>query len=630
MQSSRLLLGLLGILLSWATQAQQLPWSERMANSIMTTRLDSAEIKAGKLTQWGYEEGLILYALSRTAEHSGDGKYFHYMQRNIDSYLNDQGEIRGYRFDDYNLDNIPSGRLLLKLYQDTGKEKYWKAAQYVHSQLESQPRTKEGGYWHKKRYPNQMWLDGLYMAEPFSAEYAIIAKEPKYFDEVANQFIWMEKNSRDEKTGLLYHAYDESREQKWANPQTGHSPHFWSRAIGWYVMGLVDVLDYLPKDHSKRGQLEAIYKRLMPVIVKYQDPKSGCWWQITDKGTEKGNYLEASASNMFVYGLAKGVRKGLLDASFLKAAQKGYQGILKEFISTDEKGLVHLDKTVSVGGLGGNPYRDGSYEYYLSEKIRLDDLKGVGPFILSSIEMETLPELSYAKGKTVGLDYFFNNEYTSKGQRYHYTWDDYRDSGYSLWGSIFRNYGAKTVSVPEAPTAASLKKLDVYIIVDPDTKKETAKPNYMNEAHAKVIADWVKAGGTLVLLANDTSNAEIKNFNILAGKFGVQFTDKNVNMVKNDVYDQGKFLFDGNHPIFGDVKKVYIKEVVTLKTKAPAKPVLTANGDEIMAVAQFGKGRVFVLGDPWIYNEYLNGKRLPMEYENFKAAKNLSKWLLKK
>ncbi|WP_369679091.1 hypothetical protein [Siphonobacter sp. BAB-5385] len=145
-----------------------------------------------------------------------------------------------------------------------------------------------------------------------------------------------------------------------------------------------------------------------------------------------------------------------------------------------------------------------------------------------------------------------------------------------------------------------------------------------------MIADWVKGGGTLVLLANDTSNAEIKNFNILAGKFGIQFTDKNVNMVKNNVYDQGKFVFEGNHPVFGDTKKIFVKEVVTLTTNAPAKPVLTANGDQIMAVAEVGKGRVFVLGDPWIYNEYLNGKRLPMEYENFKAAKELSKWLLKK
>ncbi|WP_420155453.1 glycoside hydrolase family 88 protein [Siphonobacter sp.] len=625
----RLVLSILGTVLALGTYAQE-PWSVRMANSMLAQAADSSTVQVLKSNHWNYEQGVLLNALNRVWERTGDGKYFHYIQKSIDAYVNDQGDIRTYKFDDYNIDNIPTGRLLLMLYQQTGKEKYLKAAQFVHSQLETQPRTKEGGYWHKKRYPNQMWLDGLYMAEPFSAEYALIFKEPKHFDNIANQFIWMEKNSRDEKTGLLYHAYDESRQQKWADPKTGKSPNFWGRAIGWYVMALVDVLDYFPMDHPKRPELVAIYKRLMPAVVKYQDPASGCWWQVTDKGGKEGNYLEASASSMFVYGLAKGVRTGLLDASYLKAAQKGYAGMLKEFIKTDDKGLVHLDKTVSVGGLGGDPYRDGSYEYYLSEKIRLDDLKGVGPFILASIEVETIPELSVGKGKTVGLDYFFNNERTSKGERFHYTWEDYRDSGYSLWGSIFRDYGAKTVSVPEAPTAASLKKLNVYIIVDPDTKKETPQPNYMTEAYAKVIADWVKGGGTLVLLANDTSNAEIKNFNILAGKFGIQFTDKNVNMVKNNVYDQGKFVFEGNHPVFGNTKKIFVKEVVTLTTKAPAKPVLTANGDQIMAVAEVGKGRVFVLGDPWIYNEYLNGKRLPMEFENFKAAKELSKWLLKK
>ncbi|MFT4033631.1 MAG: glycoside hydrolase family 88 protein [Siphonobacter sp.] len=623
-----IVLGIFGILLVSSSQAQ-VPMSERMATSIMATRIDSAALKEGKLPQWGYEEGLILYALGRVGERSGDGRYFHYIQRNIDSYVNEQGEIRSYHFDDFNLDNIPSGRLLLKLYLETGKEKYLKAAQYVHSQLEQQPKTREGGYWHKKRYPNQMWLDGLYMAEPFSAEYAQVFKQPELFDEVARQLILMEKTALDEKTGLLYHAYDESREQKWADPKTGHSPNFWGRAIGWYVMALVDVLDYFPATHPKRSELEAIFKRLMPVVVKYQDPLTGCWWQVTDKAKEKGNYVEASASCMFVYGLAKGIRKGLLASSYKQYADKGYQGILKEFVVTDADGTLHLDKTVSVGGLGGNPYRDGSYEYYLSEKIKLDDLKGVGPFILASIEMETAPELNLGKGKTVGLDYYFNNEYNAKGDRFHYTWEDRRDSGYSTWGNIFRDYGAQTASVPEAPTAANLKKLNVYIIVDPDTPKETAKPHYMTEAYANVIANWVKAGGTLVLLANDTSNAELKHFGILANKFGIQFTNKNVNMVKNNIYDQGKFLIDDQNQIFKSVKKVYIKEVVTLTTTPPAKPVLIANGDTIMAVAQYGKGRVFVLGDPWIYNEYLDGKRLPMEYENFKAAKEFSKWLLK-
>lgn len=617
----------------WCPICRAQSWSSLMSDSFIAQHTDSITVKEQKPAHWDYEQGLVLFALNREWERTGDGKYFRYIQKNLDSFLDAEGNIRTYKLEEYNIDNIPTGRLLLMLYRQTGQEKYLKAAKFVRGQIETQPRTKEGGFWHKKRYPNQMWLDGLYMGEPFYAEYSAYFREDKNFDDIANQFIWMEKNARDPKTGLLYHAWDESREMKWADAKKGTSPNFWGRAIGWYIMAIADVLDYFPENHPKRKELEAIFKRLMPVVVRYQDPATGCWWQVFDKGGAPGNYVEASASCMMVYGLAKGVRQGLLDPSFLAAAKKGYQGILKEFVETDDKGLLHLNKTVSVGGLGGNPYRDGSYEYYLSEPIKKDDLKGIGPFILASIEMEIAAEQNAGKGKKVGLDYFFNNEYGKDKEgnrfRFHYIWEDPRDSGYSLWGSIFRDLGARTVSVETAPTEAALKGLSVYIIVDPDTPKETENPNYMTEEYARVIYDWVKAGGTLVILGNDTENAELKKFNILAGKFGIQFSDKNINMVKNNMYEQGKLTFDGYHSIFRDVKKIFVKELVTLQVQPSVRPVLSAGSDVIMAVAEVGKGRVFALGDPWIYNEYLNGRRLPMEYENFKAAKNLSLWLLR-
>jgi unsaturated rhamnogalacturonyl hydrolase len=508
------------------------------------------------------------------------------------------------------------------------------AADLLRNQLKNQPRTQEGGFWHKKIYPHQMWLDGLYMGEPFYAEYSKAFDEPQNFDDIANQFIWMEKHARDAKTGLLYHGWDESKEQKWANKTTGTSPNFWDRALGWYVMGLLDVLDTFPKDHPKRPELIAIFQRLMPAIVKYQDPKEGCWYQVMDKMDGKGNYLEASGTAMFVYGLAKGVRMGYLDKSFLLSAQKGYQGMLKNFISTDEKGIPHYEKVVLVSGLGGNPYRDGSYEYYLKEPIRRDDLKGVAPFIMASVEMEIVEEQNIGKGKNVGLDYYFNHEFRKnkdgKFERFHYTWEDEKDSGYSLLGNIFKEYGANLKTVPDAPRANNLKGLDVYIIVDPDTKKETESPNFIEKEDVGNIEKWVIAGGTLVMLANDSANVELPHFNQLAKRFGIEFTDKSINMVKNNVYEQGKVLIPENHEIFKDVKKIFVKELSILSVKSPARGIISENGQVIMAVANYGKGRVFALGDPWIYNEYLNGKRLPMEFENFKAAKNLAVWLLKK
>ena len=616
------------------TSLAQMKWSERMADIMLDVHKDSITYKEeGKRARWDYEQAILLKAIERVWYRTGDAKYYRFILNNMDSYVNDKGEIKTYKYDNFNSDNITGGRSLVMLYRESGKEKFKLAADLLRKQLSEHPRTKEGGFWHKQIYPNQMWLDGLYMVEPFYAEYSKAFNQPQNFDDIANQFIWMEKNARDAKTGLLYHGYDESREQKWADKTTGRSPNFWGRSIGWYIMALADVLDTFPKEHPKRNELIAIYQRLAAAIVKYQDPKEGCWYQVVDKLNGKGNYLEASGSSMMVYGLAKGVRMGYLDKSYSLNAKKGYDGILRNFISTESNGINHLEKVVLVSGLGGNPYRDGSYEYYLKEPIRRDDLKGMAPFIMASVEMEIAEDLAVGKGKKVGLDNYFNHEMrtTREGitEPYHYTWYDGKDSGFTLLGSIFENYGAELKTVSSAPRANTLKDLDVYIIVDPDTKKETPNPNYVEAQDIAAIENWVKAGGNLVLMANDSANVELPHFNKLAARFGIQFTGKSINMVKNNVYEQGKVTIPANHSIFKDVSKVFVKELSVLSVKAPAKAVVTEGNDNIMAVAKVGKGTVFAIGDPWIYNEYLNGKRLPMEFENFKAAKNLAVWLLK-
>ncbi|UFH53383.1 glycoside hydrolase family 88 protein [Spirosoma sp. KNUC1025] len=617
-----------------APRAEQ-PWSQRMTTTMMATYPDSIMYKGGRMAHWDYEMGLLLHAIEQVWYRTGDARYFRYIQKSMDHLVNEDGSIKTYELDKYNIDFITPGRSLLMLYQQTlpNKEKYRKAADLLRKQLAEQPRTKEGGFWHKKIYPNQMWLDGLYMGEPFYAEYTRLFENGKRFDDIINQFVWMEKNARDIKTGLLFHGWDESREQKWANPQTGKSPNFWSRAMGWYAMALVDVLDYVPATHPRQNELVTILQRFMPAVVKYQDPASGCWYQITDRMGDKGNYLEASGTSMFVYALAKGARLGYLPASMLTVARKGYDGMLKHFISTDEAGLIHLEKTVQVGGLGGNPYRDGSYEYYLSEKIRQDDLKGVGPFILASIEMEIAGEDKTGKGRTVAVDNYFNHEFrkTTEGQQepYHYVWDDRQHSGFWLWGNTIRELGAKTASVTTAPTAASLKKVDVYIIVDPDTPKETANPNYISAADTKAISDWVKAGGVLVLMANDTSNCEHVHLNQLAAQFGMQFLPKNINMVKGDQFEQGRVDIPARSEIFPKTKTVYIKELAPIGIKAPAKAVVNKGNDVIMAIANVGKGTVFAVGDPWLYNEYTDGRKIPATYENFSAGKDLATWLLK-
>ncbi|WP_432329790.1 glycoside hydrolase family 88 protein [Mucilaginibacter sp. P25] len=496
-----------------------------------------------------------------------------------------------------------------------------------------QPKTPEGGFWHKKRYTNQMWLDGLYMAEPFYAEYASLYHEDADFDQIADQFIWMEQHARDAKTGLLYHAWDQSKKERWANPQTGLSASLWARADGWYAMALVDVLPYFPANHPKRAALVAILKRRAVAIQGSQDEGSGLWYQVLDKGSKKGNYLEASASCMFVYTLAKGVREGYLPQKYLPAARKAYDGIIKNFIETDADGHVNLKGTAGAVGVGGEPYRDGSYEYYTGVKTVSNETKGVGSFMLASVEMERLANLNAGKGKTVLLDSYFNNEYhkdiTGKSIPFHYKWEEQDNNGFSLFGRIFNNYGLHTKTLSEAPDDVNLKKAAAYIIVDPDIPKENLDAKYIEEPHIKAISNWVKNGGVLVVLNNDTGNAEFVHLNKLMAKFGISFNLNSVNRVVGRNFEQGAINIPSDNSIFKTARKIYIKELSTLQLIKPAVPRLTNGKDIIVATAKYGKGTVFAVGDPWFYNEYTDGRKLPADYDNFKAANDLVGWLVK-
>jgi unsaturated rhamnogalacturonyl hydrolase len=376
-------------------RAQDRPLPRIVADTVITIWKDYPGATPGRPARWTYEQGVVLRGMEEIWKQTHDRRYYDYIQQTMDRYVTDDGTIRTYKMEEYQLDNILLGRMLLFLYKETKQEKYRKAADLLREQLRKQPRTSEGGFWHKQIYPSQMWLDGLYMAGPFYAEYARIFHEDADFDDIAKQFILIERHTRDPKTGLLYHGWDESRKQRWADTATGHSPDFWGRAMGWYAMALVDTLDYFPQNHPQRSALIAILKRLAAATAKYQDERTGLWYQVVDRAGAKGNYFESSAAAMFVYALAKGVHQNYLPASYSRVAEKGYRGMVDQFIQTRPDGLVDFKGTVSVGGLGGNPYRDGSYEYYLSEKVVTNDPKGVGALLLAATEMGRSP----VKGK---------------------------------------------------------------------------------------------------------------------------------------------------------------------------------------------------------------------------------------
>jgi unsaturated rhamnogalacturonyl hydrolase len=337
--------------------------------------------------RWDYTAGLVLLGLERVGQGRGDPRLLGYVKENMDRFVQPDGTIRTYRQDEFNLDQINQGRLLFPLYARTKDDRYRKAADLLREQLRRHPRTGEGGFWHKQIYPHQMWLDGLYMAEPFYAEYAARFGDRAAFTDVAKQFFLAARHTRDVRTGLLYHAWDESHQQRWADTLTGQSPHVWGRAVGWYLMGLVDVLDYLPADDPSRPALVAVLRDAAEAVRKVQDPATGVWYQILDQPSRSGNYLEASASSMFVYALAKGARKGYLDPSYRAAASRGFDGLVSQFVTVGPDGLVSLDGICKVAGLGGTPYRDGTFDYYVHEPVVANDYKGVGAFILASLEL---------------------------------------------------------------------------------------------------------------------------------------------------------------------------------------------------------------------------------------------------
>ena len=341
--------------------AKDWPWSKRIAESFVLRHPGSVTYDSLSPNQrWNYEQGLMLVALRSMWLHSKNQRYFDFIKGNLDQFVEESGSIKTYKYEDFNIDNIAVGRALLTVYEATKEQKYKRAADTLRKQLKNQPRTNEGGFWHKQIYPYQMWLDGLFMGEPFYAWYAVMTKEPRDYDDIVNQFVFVYKHTRDPKTGLLYHGWDESKQQRWADPKTGCSPHFWGRAIGWYAMALVDVLDILPKDYPRRKELLPILRDVSAALLKLQDKKTHLWYQVLDQGTREGNYLEASASSMFAYAFARGANKGYLPKTYLRSAKETFKGIVDNLVSVKTNGFVDLLHTCQGAGLGGKPYRSHS------------------------------------------------------------------------------------------------------------------------------------------------------------------------------------------------------------------------------------------------------------------------------
>lgn len=352
--------------------------------------------------KWSYVMGIEMEGMLDTYEHykEGNNAILDYLKEYPAKMIDEKGNITGYKYEDFNLDNVRTAKFILRMHNLFPTKGTEKALKTLFKQLQNQPRTKEGVYWHKAIYANQVWLDGIFMGLPFYCNYAVQTMKPKkaekYLNDAVEQMVKTDYRTYDEKTQLWKHAWDETHQQFWANKEDGKSQHCWARALGWYVMAMTECLDAMPENYARRQEVIDLLNKAMKSVMKYQDKKTGVWYDVLDVKSDK-NYLESTASSMFAYVLLKGYRKGYLSEEYLKAGVKAYNGILKQFIKVNADKTISLTRCCAVSGLGPGPgpyvkkpnyKRDGSFEYYMSEPIRDNDAKGVGPFIWASLEME--------------------------------------------------------------------------------------------------------------------------------------------------------------------------------------------------------------------------------------------------
>lgn len=344
-------------------------------------------ILQGRANKWNYIDGCMITALLSLYEITSEERFYAFAKDFVDYFINEDGTIKTYKIEEYNLDNINTASNLFYLYDRTKDEKYHLALDHVRRQLDGMPRTKSGSFWHKEIYPNQVWLDGLYMAEPFYMRYETRFRKMEKCSDVIRQFENVEKYMKDKKTGLYYHGYDESRQMYWADPDSGCSPNFWLRSLGWFILSLVETAQATDESlYYEKRYLQKLLEDLADALIPFQD-ESGMFYQVVDHPKAEGNYLETSGTALIAYAVLKAVRLGYLAPRYRQFGERAFDGICEKYLSKNEDGTLKLSGICLVAGLGGKQHRDGSLEYYFSEPVVENEAKGVAPFLLAYTEM---------------------------------------------------------------------------------------------------------------------------------------------------------------------------------------------------------------------------------------------------
>ena len=591
------------------------PWSRRMADTAMQQWPAGRLAPADQPSRWN-ELGILLNGMDAVWYSTANSSYYDYVKSNVDPFVAAKGPISTYNPSANPLCELLLGRQLLLLYRVTQSRKYYEASRQLHQLLASPKRL--------------MALNDLYAAQPFFAEYASVFHEPQDFAKITHQFTRTDLYAGDLRTRLL-HTDRHGTQLRSPTPHSGPSVSIRAGAMGWYMMALVDTLPYYPKDDPGRPQLLGILRQTADAVVRRQDFQSGLWSQVMNKAGGKDNGFESSASCMFTYALARAVRLGFLPQSYIENAERGWTGIRSHFLQTDVNGKVRLAAIAQVIASGNGHHQDGAQAHSTSSPVGSDPT-GVGTFLLAATEMEIAPRVQDGLGSTVLVDGWYNSQQRTnaagQSEYFHYKWNDMSDAGFAVFGHIFSSYGVATDTLYSAPTEEKLKGARIYMIVSPDNTAKNPSPHYMNAPDAEQIAGWVNGGGVLVILENDPANADIPHMDILADKFGLHFNNVLVHHVIGRELQMGRIEVTSAAPPFNHPHMLYMKDTCSLSLSGDAKPLLIWKGYTLMAVAHYGRGTVVAVTDPWLYNEYTDGRNLPADYDNFAAGEEFVGWLL--
>lgn len=611
-----------------AAGVPQLPWSQRAANAVIEQWLPGSKAFQSGVRDNNYEIGTLLHAIDAMWLNTADPRYFNYIVASVNERIGSSGSARTFSAPD----SVELGPELLRLYSVTQNRQYLASATTLYEQSIAGLRPHGGSAHDNEIALGETCGESISIVGPFLAQYAAISHHPEIFNLITDHFMAVGKGVCASQPMAANDGALKAQKQR-RIPLKNRKPLLsGARDEGMYLSALVDSLQYYPDvDPGKQKLVERLTEEA-DVLTRLQDTKSGLWRQSLNTPGVKGNTPDPDGSSMILYAMAKAIRRGLIPDYDCPYAQRAYDGVVENiegFLPSEAPSRATGNKRPDFGEMAHPPANSiGPAEDKSTDK----DLETFAAFILASIEVENLENAWLGRGANVLVDGWFNSEsrLDAFGQQvyFHYKWGFQGNPGYSMFGHIFERFGANTRVLLTEPTASALRDAQVFVIASPDNRSKTPFPHYAQVEDAEEIAGWVKAGGVLMIMENDPGDADLDHFNLISDQFGIHFNDVLRNHVEGNDLEAGTIRVRGDGPVFHSPHTLYMKDTCTISVHAPAESLLSDRGDILMARAKYGKGTVFAVVDPWLYNEYTDGRKLPDQYDNYAAGIEVVRWIL--